>query len=234
MTDVVKGIHDKIVRRHPHVFGDVQLDDVDGVLANWEKLKEKEREKREQCRREEEGKGVLDGVPAILPALIQAQEYQDRAARVGFDWPEIEGVLDKVREEIEEIKQAENQEQVCGGIGRPVLCAGQSGALEESGRRVRVAGDESEIQEALWVCGAGREGAGTEFIRYDAGGDGRVVERGEGGWDVDLPRSGLGTLSLTKDAPFYHIFSRARILCHAVVCGFGITLAGRGGCLSNR
>ncbi|RJP49621.1 MAG: nucleoside triphosphate pyrophosphohydrolase [Anaerolineaceae bacterium] len=116
MTDVVKGIHDKIVRRHPHVFGDVKLDGVDGVLANWERLKEKERsDKGEEKKKKKEG--LLDGVPLSLPALTQAQEYQDRAARVGFDWPEIEGVLDKVREEIEEIKQAENQEQVAAELG---------------------------------------------------------------------------------------------------------------------
>lgn len=111
MTDVVKGIHDKIVRRHPHVFGDVEVDGVDGVLANWEKLKEKERGKKK------EDKGLLDGVPLSLPALTQAQEYQDRAARVGFDWPEIEGVLDKVREEIEEIKAAQNHEEVTAELG---------------------------------------------------------------------------------------------------------------------
>ena len=97
MTEVIKHIYDKIVRRHPHVFGDLKLDGVDGVLQNWEKLKEKERgDKKEE-------KGILDGIPSALPALNQAQEYQDRAARVGFDWPEVEGVLDKVREEIEEI-----------------------------------------------------------------------------------------------------------------------------------
>ncbi len=111
MTDVMNGIHDKIVRRHPHVFGDVEVDGVNGVLQNWERLKEKERGKKK------EGKGLLDGVPLALPALTQAQEYQDRAARVGFDWPEIEGVLDKVREEIEEIKQAENQEEVAAELG---------------------------------------------------------------------------------------------------------------------
>lgn len=114
MTDVVKGIHDKIVRRHPHVFGDLELKDVDGVLQNWERLKENERREK---RVENSEKGLLDGVPLSLPALTQAQEYQDRAARVGFDWPEIEGVLDKVREEIEEIKQAENQEQVAAELG---------------------------------------------------------------------------------------------------------------------
>jgi tetrapyrrole methylase family protein/MazG family protein len=111
ITDVIKHIYDKIVRRHPHVFGDARLDGVKGVLENWEKLKEKERS------RKKEGKGLLDGVPKSLPALTQAQEYQDRAARVGFDWPEIEGVLDKVREEIEEIRQAENQEQVAAELG---------------------------------------------------------------------------------------------------------------------
>ena len=111
MTEVVKHIYDKIVRRHPHVFGDVKLDGVDDVLSNWEKLKEKERGKKK------EDKGILDGVPAALPALNQAQEYQERAARVGFDWPEIEDVLDKVREEIEEIKSAENPEQVKEELG---------------------------------------------------------------------------------------------------------------------
>jgi len=111
MTEVMKHIYDKIVRRHPHVFGDLKLDGVDDVLTNWEKLKEKERGGKK------EDKGILDGVPASLPALNQAQEYQERAARVGFDWPEIEGVLDKIREEIEEIKTAENPEQVKGELG---------------------------------------------------------------------------------------------------------------------
>jgi tetrapyrrole methylase family protein/MazG family protein len=110
-TEVVKHIYDKIVRRHPHVFGDLKLDGVDGVLQNWEKLKEKERGKKK------DGKGILDGVPAALPALSQAQEYQERAARVGFDWPEIEGVLEKIREEIKEIKTAENPEQVKAELG---------------------------------------------------------------------------------------------------------------------
>ena len=60
---------------------------------------------------------MLDGVPSILPALNQAQEYQDRAARVGFDWPEIEGVLDKIREEIEEIKAAKDLDEVTSELG---------------------------------------------------------------------------------------------------------------------
>ncbi|MFT3895098.1 MAG: nucleoside triphosphate pyrophosphohydrolase [Anaerolineales bacterium] len=111
VNQVVHGIHSKIVRRHPHVFGDVELDDVDGVLANWEKLKEKERKDKKQ------DKGLLDGVPVALPALEQAQEYQDRAARVGFDWPEIEGVLDKITEEIAEVKNATNEQELADELG---------------------------------------------------------------------------------------------------------------------
>ena len=114
VTQVIKSIYDKIVRRHPHVFGDVNLDGVQGVLQNWEKLKEQERKDSGEQKKE---KGLLDGVPFALPALTQAQEYQDRAARVGFDWPEIEDVLDKVREEIEEIKQAQNIDEVTGELG---------------------------------------------------------------------------------------------------------------------
>lgn len=111
VNQVVHGIHSKIVRRHPHVFGDVKLDGVDGVLANWERLKEKERGKKK------DGKGLLDGVPVALPALEQAQEYQDRAARVGFDWPEIEGVLDKITEEIAEVRNATNERELTAELG---------------------------------------------------------------------------------------------------------------------
>ena len=74
-------------------------------------MKEQERGKKR------DGKGLLDGVPAALPALSQAQEYQDRAARVGFDWPEIEGVLDKIKEEIEEVKNADTDFELASELG---------------------------------------------------------------------------------------------------------------------
>ena len=74
----------------------------------------KESERKDKGQNE---KGLLDGIPSALPALSQAQEYQDRAARVGFDWPEIEGVLDKVKEEIEEIKKAETDFELASEIG---------------------------------------------------------------------------------------------------------------------
>lgn len=118
-TEIIKNIYDKIIRRHPHVFGDLKLEDVDDVLQNWEKLKEKERGELALSNAEgkKENKGILDGVPLALPALTQAQEYQDRAARVGFDWKEIDGVLDKVREEIEEIKKADTDFELASEIG---------------------------------------------------------------------------------------------------------------------
>jgi tetrapyrrole methylase family protein / MazG family protein len=112
MTEVVKGIYDKIVRRHPHVFGELQVDGVKGVLMNWEKLKADERKANGEAE-----KGPLDGIPLALPALIQAQEYQDRAARLGFDWPEISGVLDKIVEEVREIKEAANGEELAAELG---------------------------------------------------------------------------------------------------------------------
>jgi tetrapyrrole methylase family protein/MazG family protein len=112
MNEVLKGIYDKIIRRHPHVFGEVQVDGVGQVLSNWESIKKEERKKKGDGE-----KSLLDGLPAALPALIQAQEYQERAARVGFDWPEIDGVLDKVKEEIDEVRRAENPEEFSAELG---------------------------------------------------------------------------------------------------------------------
>jgi len=107
MADILQGIIRKIIRRHPHVFGDLKVDGVSGVLQNWEKLKAAERKANGQ----EHSKGVLNGLPRSLPALSQAQEFQDRAARVGFDWNDIQPVIDKVFEELEEVRSALTPEE---------------------------------------------------------------------------------------------------------------------------
>lgn len=112
MADVLQKVRAKIIRRHPHVFGGLQVDGVQGVLRNWEQLKDAERRANNQSE-----KGLLDGVPLALPALAQAQEYQERAARVGFDWPAIEGVLEKIVEEIGEIKTASDSERLAAEVG---------------------------------------------------------------------------------------------------------------------
>lgn len=112
MKDILRGIHDKIVRRHPHVFGDTQVKNVQGVLKNWERIKAEERMQNNEAK-----KGTLDGVPLALPALTQAQEYQDRAARVGFDWSDITGVLEKIEEEIREVQMASNEQELALELG---------------------------------------------------------------------------------------------------------------------
>ena len=112
MVDVLQGIQDKLIHRHPHVFGDLEIDDQQTVLENWEKLKLAEREDIEQG-----SNGVLTGVSAQLPALVQAETFQQRVKRVGFDWPDIQGVYDKVSEELLEIKQSETAQEIEDEIG---------------------------------------------------------------------------------------------------------------------
>lgn len=112
-ADVMEGIHRKIVYRHPHVFGDVTVEGEKGVVQNWEKLKQKERAENGEA----EEKGLLDGIPVTFPALAQAQSIQDRAARVGFDWKEIGPVMDKVREEYEEVQSAPNEKERAKELG---------------------------------------------------------------------------------------------------------------------
>lgn len=102
-ADVLKIITTKLIHRHPHVFSDLNLDGAEEVLQNWERIKAQERKDNGQVER-----SLLDGVPITLPSLIQAQEYQDRAARVGFDWPEIINVWEKYSEEIAELREAES------------------------------------------------------------------------------------------------------------------------------
>lgn len=112
MVDVLQGIQEKLIRRHPHVFGDIEVKDQEAVLKNWEKLKLAEREGLDQ-----EKNGVLAGVSLALPALVQAETIQHRVKRVGFDWPDIQGVFDKVSEELIEVQQAESQKEFEDEIG---------------------------------------------------------------------------------------------------------------------
>lgn len=92
--DAAREVGDKLIRRHPHVFADAVAADTGAVLRQWEQIK-----------REEKGAdaSVLDGLPRALPALVRAQNAQKKAARVGFDWPDQEGVIDKFREELAEL-----------------------------------------------------------------------------------------------------------------------------------
>ena len=102
LRDVVRSISAKLVRRHPHVFGDLKVQDANEVLLNWEALKKEERGP---------DASLLASVPEQMPALAYSQEVQSRVARVGFDWADIDGVIDKLAEEVGEFKRAESLEQ---------------------------------------------------------------------------------------------------------------------------
>ena len=95
--DVAAALAEKLIRRHPHVFGDVKADTSEQVLKNWESIKSNEKEG---------GRSVLEGIPRHLPALQRAERAQTRAARVGFDWPDVGGVVDKIAEEVAELREA--------------------------------------------------------------------------------------------------------------------------------
>jgi len=94
--DVIAAICDKLVRRHPHVFGDVRVSGASEVVANWEVIKAGEKR----------GRGALDGVPLALPALLRALRMGEKAARIGFDWPAAAGARDKLNEELAELDSA--------------------------------------------------------------------------------------------------------------------------------
>jgi tetrapyrrole methylase family protein/MazG family protein len=113
-ADVIGGIDAKLKRRHPHVFGDLTVDGTADVLRAWEAIKADE---RANSRHGGQQGSRLDGVPAILPALARAQALGDRAARLGFDWPDIEGVLDKVGEELAELRSSADQETRAQELG---------------------------------------------------------------------------------------------------------------------
>jgi tetrapyrrole methylase family protein/MazG family protein len=107
LTDVNAAIASKIVRRHPHVFGDAEVRTASDVNRQWERIKADERAGADpDPASPAKKKGALDGVSRILPALAASQEMQERAANIGYEWPSVEGVLDKVAEELGELREA--------------------------------------------------------------------------------------------------------------------------------
>ena len=107
LADVLTGINEKLIHRHPHVFGSVKAETVEEVLHNWEALKQSERGNAP----------ALDGVSRQMPALAYSQAVQHRVAQLGFDWKDIDGVIEKLVEEVGELKQAENQKRKAEEFG---------------------------------------------------------------------------------------------------------------------
>lgn len=114
MQDIIDGISAKMIRRHPHVFGDVVADNSETVVKNWEEIKSKEETHK--------NRKIMDGVPKHLNPLLKAQKIQEKAAKVGFNWDNVEGIWNKVNEEIIELKGAileknqENMEKEAGDV----------------------------------------------------------------------------------------------------------------------
>ena len=121
MADIIRMVDEKIRRRHPHVFGDVIVNGVEDVLTNWVAIKRAERDgpdtegipNEEQSPRE----SVLDGVPPAMPALARAQTISRKAVRVGFEWPDLDSVLEKLVEEAREVADAETPQEREAEIG---------------------------------------------------------------------------------------------------------------------
>jgi tetrapyrrole methylase family protein/MazG family protein len=166
--DVARGIAEKMVRRHPHVFGEEKADTSEEVLRNWEEIKRREKGAAEPAR------SVLAGIPRGLPALLKAQRLGTKAARVGFDWDRDADVLDKIDEEVRELRQA-------AASGRPEEVREEFGdllfALVMLGRRLEV-----DAEEAL-------EGANRKFqARF------HEVERRLQAAGIAVEEAGLATL----------------------------------------
>jgi nucleoside triphosphate diphosphatase len=99
IEDVAANLNAKLVRRHPHIFGDVEATDSNAVLRNWEQIK-----RAEKAEKSEAPSSLLDDIPRTMPAMLEASKVGSRAAKVGFDWPNADGLFDKLQEEIAELK----------------------------------------------------------------------------------------------------------------------------------
>ena len=112
MSDVIHSINTKMIHRHPHVFGDAQADTPEAVVTNWEALKAKEKDAKGKNQQ-----SVFDDIPRAMPALAQASKYQKKAAKTGYEWPEIDGVYDKLAEELAEVQAANTLDEKRSEIG---------------------------------------------------------------------------------------------------------------------
>lgn len=153
IDDVLERLSDKLVRRHPHVFGDVTAETSADVLRNWEAIKAEEKKKRLEAgggksAKAEAAESVLAGVSSAMPALLEAHKLSSRAAHVGFDWPEIGGLFEKLEEEAAELKDELRQlpSPPARPVGRGVAGSGKPQVPEELRHRL-----EEEVGDMFFV-----------------------------------------------------------------------------------
>ncbi|MGA2962973.1 MAG: nucleoside triphosphate pyrophosphohydrolase [Candidatus Korobacteraceae bacterium] len=150
VDDVLDRLSNKLVTRHPHVFGDVKADTSAQVLRNWEAIKQQERKQREPAPQaeDEKPKSILASVSSAMPSLLEGLKLSNKAAHVGFDWPNIEGLFDKLKEELEELRHEVNRIPPPGPtpIGRGI--AGSRGQVLPEELKARL---EDEVGDLLFV-----------------------------------------------------------------------------------
>jgi len=154
IDEVLDRLSNKLVDRHPHVFGDVKAETSSEVLRNWEALKAEEKKNRLQAagdkstKNDEKPESVLAGVSAAMPALLEAHKLSSRAARVGFDWPNVQGLFDKLHEETEELQEQLKEFPAPGPEphGRGIAGAGRPQISEDLRRRM-----EGELGDLFFV-----------------------------------------------------------------------------------
>jgi MazG family protein len=153
IDDVLDRLSNKLVDRHPHVFGEVKADTSSEVLRNWEALKAEEKKKRleagggKSAKPEQDSNSVLAGISGAMPALLEAHKLSSRAARVGFDWPNIEGLFEKLNEETDELREqlAEVPESITAP-GKGIAGAGRVKLSDELRSRL-----EDEVGDLFFV-----------------------------------------------------------------------------------
>jgi len=150
IDDVLDRLSNKLIDRHPHVFGDVKADTPAEVLRNWEALKAEEKKKRLEAAggespKKDESASVLSGVSSAMPALLEAHKLSSRAAHVGFDWPNVAGIFEKLAEETKEIQEhlQDFPEQGSQPAGRGVAGSGRPQISEDL--RVRLEGELGDL-----------------------------------------------------------------------------------------
>jgi nucleoside triphosphate diphosphatase len=152
VDDVLERLSTKLVDRHPHVFGEVKADTSAEVLRNWEALKAEEKKKRGAAAGEgnsensDHAQSVLGGVSSKMPALMEAYKLSSRAARVGFDWPEVEGLFEKLAEETLELREELKTARVGGAPGKGIARSGKPQVSAELRERM-----EGEVGDLFFV-----------------------------------------------------------------------------------
>jgi len=151
IDDVLDRLSTKLVERHPHVFGDVKADTSDQVKRNWEALKQEERKKKEgsaETAAKPEKRSILAGVSTAMPSLLEAHKLSSRAAQIGFDWPDVEGLFDKLSEETDELREHLKEFPAPGPRpqGRGVASSGRTVIPEELQARL-----EEEVGDLFFV-----------------------------------------------------------------------------------